>query len=159
MALTATFQIAPGQSLGSVEIRHGYEGSSQSFKAGELLVNSSGTLVVATADPTAETIVGLSVAPATGTTNADCLYIPIWPHTVLRGQIQNAAGDATLAIATHMYAEFGLNVTSNVWWIDTDETTHKDVLIINFVDAVGTLNGFVDFQIKPGATVFAQAVT
>src|SRR5512139_3942226 len=109
MALTQSFAIAPLQGLKSVPIMHGYEAASQSFKAGEPLVNSSGALAVATAEPTAETLVGLSVAPASGTTSADCLYIPILPHMIFEGQIQNAAGTATLVVATHMYAEFGID--------------------------------------------------
>jgi hypothetical protein len=160
MALTQSFAIAPLNGLVSVPIWHGYEGAgTQAWHEGEVLVASSGTLVVGTADPTAETIVGLSLEHAAGTTSADVAYIPALPNLIFEGCLQNAAGTATIALATHMYAEFGINVTSKVWWIDTDETTHKDVVIVGFKDAIGTLNGVVYFQFKPGATIFDQAVT
>ena len=159
MALTQGFAIAPLNGLVSVPIWHGYEAASQSFHEGELLINSSGALAVAGADPTAETLVGMALGHATGTTSADVAYIPLLPTLIFEGCLQNAAGTATIALATHMYAEFGINVTSNVWWIDTDETTHKDVVIVGFKDAIGTVNGVVYFQIKPGATIFDQAVT
>ena len=159
MALTRSFSIAPLMGLISVPIMHGYEAASQSYKAGEPLIASSGALAVAAADPTDDTLVGLALADATGTTSADVAYIPFLHGMVFEGQIQNAAATATIALATHMYAEFGLNVTSNVWWIDTDETTHKDVVIVGFKDAIGTLNGVVYFQFKPGVTIFHQATT
>jgi hypothetical protein len=159
MALTQSFAVAPLNGLVSVPVWHGYEASGQSFKAGEPLIMSTGALAVAGADPTAETLVGLSLAPATGTTSTDVAYIPLLFDMVFEGCLQNAAGTATIALATHMYAEFGINVTSNVWWIDTDETTHKDVVIVGFKDAIGTLNGVVYFMFKPGAGILDQAVT
>jgi hypothetical protein len=138
---------------------HGSEAASQSFKAGEPLIVSSGALAVASAEPTAETLVGLSLGNATGTTGADVAYIPFLPWMIFEGCLQNAAGTATIAIATHMYAEFGIDVTSNKWWVDTDDTDDKDVIIVGFKDAVGTLNGVVYFMFKPGATIYDQAVT
>jgi hypothetical protein len=126
-----------------------------------LLIASSGYAAVAAADPSAGTLIGLALNDGHNTTAGAYKvgFVPLLPGLIFEGQLQNAAGTATIAQATHMFAEFGINVTSNKWWVDTDETTHKDVIIVGFKDAIGTLNGVVYFMFKPLATVYATAIT
>lgn len=160
MALTQGFQLGPMAGYASSPLLNILEGASQTFHEGEVLVASSGYAVVGGADPTAGTIIGLATCHGSNTTaGTNIPVVPALPGLIFEGCIQNAAATATLAVATHMYAEFGLNVTSNVWWIDTDETSHKDVIIVGFKDAVGTLNGVVYFMFKPLATIYGTAVT
>ncbi len=160
MALTQSFALGAMAGFTSYPLIEVPEGASQTFKAGDLLVASSGLAVVGGADPTAGTIIGLATCDGHNTTAGTLIQvIPALPGLIFEGQIQNAAATATLVYATHMFAEFGINVTSNKWWIDTDETTHKDTIIVGFKDVVGTLNGAVYFMFKPLATIYATAVT
>lgn len=160
MALTQSFRLGAMAGFTSCPLIEAYEGTSQTFKDGDLLVASSGLAVVGGADPTAGTIIGLATCDGSNTTAGTPIQVvPALPGLIFEGQIQNGAANATLAIATHMFAEFGINVTSSKWWIDTDETTHKDVIIVGFKDPVGTLNGVVYFMFKPLATVYGTAVT
>ncbi|MFA5234442.1 MAG: hypothetical protein WC390_08600 [Sulfurimonas sp.] len=160
MALTQSFVLGPMAGFASYPLITVPEGASQTFKAGDLLVASSGLAVVGGADPTAGTIIGIATCDGSNTTAGTLIeVIPALPGLIFSGQIQNAAATATLVYATHMFAEFGINVTSNKWWIDTDETTHKDVIIVSFQDAVGTLNGIVNFMFKPLGTIYGTAIT
>ena len=159
MALTRSFQFSHMLGGGSTPLIQVAEGASQTFKEAEIIINTSGYAVVGAADATAGTIIGLSANAGHNTTAGlyDVGIIPAIPGIcVFEGQIQNAAGTATIAQATHMFVTFSINVTANKWWVDTDDTSHLLVTVIGFKDAVGTLNGVVYFVFSPLATAWGR---
>lgn len=159
MALTRGFEYARLLGLENPPIMTFLEASGQSFKAGELLIVSSGYVAVGSADPSAETIVGIALHDASGVQGTDVKVMCAMPGVIFEGQLQNGAGTATIAIATHMLAQFGVAVTSNKWWIDTDETSSVIVTIVGFKDAVGTLNGIVEFVFNPLGTIWGKNIS
>lgn len=154
MALTRSFQHAfnMGPPTPMIQVP---EGASQTFKEGEVIIASSGYGVVGAADPAVGTIIGVSCNAGNNTTAG--LYnigiVPALNSVVFEGQLQNGAGTAAIA-QTDLFLAYSINVTSNVWWIDKDDTTHKDTMIVGFKDAVGTVNGVVYFVFLPLMTVF-----
>ena len=160
MALTRGFQATRTMGLTMIPLITVLEGgSTQTFKKGAVLVASSGYAVVGAADPSAETIIGVAAQDASGTQGTEIKVVPALPWVIFEGQIQNAAADATLVIATHMLAQFSINLTTTKFWIDTDDNTHTIVTIIGFKDAVGTLNGVVEFVFNPLGTIFGSNIT
>lgn len=69
-------------------IWHGIEAATQTYKYGTPLINSSGSLATAATLPTLGTVVGISVAKASGTTGAD---VPFYP--ILNGSIWEITAD------------------------------------------------------------------
>lgn len=158
MSLTRGFDYARMLGYENPPIMNFPEGAGQSFKKGELVVASGGYIVVGAADPSAETIVGIALADASGTQGTQIPVMCALPGVIFEGQLQNAAADAAIA-ATDMLKQYGVNLTSNKWWIDTDETTSKIVTIVAFKDATTTVNGVVEFVFNPLGTVWGSNIT
>ena len=94
----------------------GIEVASQDFSAGALLINSSGSLVEASADPTAAR--GLAVRAASGVTGKVAEY---WP--IKAGRLYEASFQGTIAqsdINSNVGTVVGDN--TNYWVLDPDET-------------------------------------
>ena len=159
MALTRSIQPEYMIGMPSVPTETIKEGASQSFLKGEVLVISSGYAVVGTAgddNPVLGTILGIScMAGRNVSTYPDLQYIPALPGVVFSAQLQNAAATAAVA-QTNVGTVYGLNVTSNQWWVDTDDTTDERVRVIGYKDPIGTVNGVVYFVFLPNTTIFSS---
>lgn len=144
--------IQPDVGLGNWEnmIEHGLEGTSQTWKKGAPLVNSSGFLIEATTSTSAKSgIVGIALAAATGTSSTDTMYVPLSPDTMtFRGTIDgtlvatNAPGTGSLAQAS-MYAGGTLqkDAASGTWFLNSTAT--GDFIFVAAIDPIGTVNGLV----------------
>ena len=97
MAAQISLGILPVANLygpNNAPIWHGIEASSQTYKQGTPLINSSGSLATAATLPTLGTVVGISCAKATGVTGADIPFYPIlngsiWEITARRTVIDH----------------------------------------------------------------------
>jgi hypothetical protein len=155
MALQA-MTVARTLGMNTPPIMHGQEAASQSYVVGALLVNSSGKLAVATADPTLATVVGLALTAATGTTDTDVSYVPILPGVIFEANLDDGSGTLVSAV-THLNAQFGIAVTSGKFWIDQSDTTNIRVCVIGFRDAIGTVNARAYCIFLPGAAPYTKA--
>lgn len=153
MALTA-MQPAFTTGLASLPLLHGQEAASQSYVAGALLIDSSGKVAVAAADPSLGTILGVATVAATGTTDTDVPYVPALPGVVFEANLDDGSGTLVSAI-THLYGRFGLDVTSGKFWIDSTDTTNIRVCVVGFRDAIGTANARVYCVFLPNSTRFS----
>jgi len=146
---------------GSDYIRHGLEASSQSWKVGAPLVVSSGYLIQATTSTSAKSgIVGIALAPATGTQGSDVPYAPLIPGLVFSGTVDgtlvggNAPGTGSLSQA-NMYTGGTLqkDAASGLWFFNNTATGDFIFIAANPPDQpVGTVNGLVKVQ-------FLQAIS
>src|SRR5574343_46590 len=161
MALTRGFKPAYVMGLTVIPTETIAEGASQTFLKGEVLVASSGYAVVGTGaasddQPTLATILGVAAEPgrnaAAGLYNVT--YTPALPNVVFEGQLMFDAGTA-LAQA-HVGAVYGIDVTSNKWFVEGDETTDERVRVIGLKDAIGTVDGVVYFVFLPNTTIFSS---
>lgn len=129
---------APGQN--SVPVVTGLlEAASQSFKAGAPVINSSGKVAILGTDGIAS-IIGFATHDASGTTDTATSIIPVYGGPIeFEANLENSSsGDYALTQAD-LFASYGLVKTSGgLWYIDQAETTHKSVVIVGLVDAVGT---------------------
>src|SRR5690349_3225376 len=108
--------------LNTPPLFHGQEAASQSYLVGGLLVDSSGKVAVAAADPSLGTILGLATVAATGTTDTDVPFVPALPGVVFEANLDDGSGTLASAI-THLWGRFGIAVTSGKFWIDQSDTT------------------------------------
>jgi len=122
------------------------EAASQSFKAGAVLVMSSGLVAEGSADPTS--IVGIAAHDAVGTANSDVLVVPALPGVVFRGVLGGSTNPHTLAQSDvgKVYGIF--KAASGAWLVDADDSAVANVRvrIVSLVDAVGTSDGEVLFH-------------
>jgi hypothetical protein len=93
---------------------HGIEAASQSWKAGMPLINSSGSLAIAATLPTLGTVIGISIAAATGVTGADVPFTPIlngmlWEITLDVLSSTTVTGTGTVA-QTDFWNKFNLSL-------------------------------------------------
>ncbi len=105
------------------------EASGQSFKKGEVVYNNSG---IAVCSDDATSILGLVQEDAVGTG-----YATNYPPVVILGSGDlldigwtSSAGTETPVVGT----AYGLDVTSNVWKLDYDETSTKQFRVVKILD-------------------------
>jgi hypothetical protein len=103
-------------------LEHGLEGASQSYKIGELVIETAGLIVVSTADP-ASIVVGVALRDATGTTGADAPYIPLMEGVLFEASLMGAAAADYIMLAADRGTAYGVAVSANKWYIDSSETS------------------------------------
>lgn len=103
------------------------EASTQSFKAGELVYNNSG-IAVCSSDATS--ILGQAMEDA-ATSTSNYPVVAIWGS----GDLVNMKyTDTTGSAAPTVGTAYGLAVSSNVAYLDIDETTTKQFRVIKILD-------------------------
>jgi len=106
---------------GPYVVNHLPEAASQSFKAGDLVILTSGKVAIVTSD---QTVYGVALKDASGTTGADVPVLVIQPD-----QIFLAQADTTTA-ATHVGGKYGLNIgTAGSMSVDIGDTSTTTVRI------------------------------
>ncbi len=121
----------------------GPEDAGETFEKGAILVDNAGYLAEGGTDPT--DIVGVSEQAASGTQGTDIRFTPALPNQLFEAKLLGAAAaDHTLAV-TDRYAEYGVTKHADgYWYIDAGKTdADARFRILEFVDAVGTVNGRV----------------
>ena len=141
-------------------VEHGLEAASQTWKVGAPLVNSSGSLAEASTGTTgyAGLIIGFALAPATGTTGADVMFVPALQGLCLSGTVDgtlsgsNAPGTGSVA-QTAVWGGIGLqkDAASGLWFLCTTGTA--SFIIVGLIDPAATVNGRVRVQILRAQTL------
>lgn len=148
---------------GIPNVRHYPVKAGETFKEGEwVTLDSAGLLVAATAGAGALTLVGLSGAAAfqgrgyelanssliqqvTGRDSFLPVYLSVGNIFVCRGV--NGGTDPVTPADTNVDEQYGLALSSNVWYLDISNTTDKAVEIVKvdidnklfFVSVIGTV--------------------
>lgn len=135
--------------LGTVPMLYGYEGgSTQNWIAGAVLIRSSGYLIEASADPTAD-IVGIAAGPASGTQGTLVPFYPISQNIIWEATFEDQTNEDHALVIANMYTDYGLQTdTPGHWYIDENETTNTSVMIIAPRDWDDVVNAKVRARVK-----------
>ena len=130
------------------------EASGQSYKAGAVVIASSGKVATAV-NAQVTVILGLADKKAAGVVDSEVVLLPSIGLEFEATLEDQAVGDLPLAQA-HLFAQFGLRVTSGgLWYINFNDTSNKAATVIALVDPVGTVQGRVRAKFIDSVTVFA----
>ncbi len=144
--------------LTSIPYLDGLEASSQTFKQGAPLVNSSGFLAVATTPiDTGDAIVGFAARDGLNdTAHSVVLYVPALPQVVFEGVLSDSNTSSHTLAQADMYGKYALAVdaTSLAWYIDFFNTTNPCAFIFKNLDPIGTVDARVLFIVTLDATVY-----
>ena len=152
MALTA-FDTYRLEGITSMPTHFAPEGASKTHVKGALLVQTSGLLTEAGADPT--NVVGVAAHPGrNGSSGARSFYLPPDENVIFVGSIDTSASEGTgTVIATDMGAEYGVTKTAltgvnlGKWYVDKNKTGgDARVRVVEILDAVNTVHGRVGFK-------------
>lgn len=103
--------------------------ASQTILRGSLLVNSSGYVALAGADPTA--IVGFATEAVTSAGVAGVSFVGVGLLIPPALVVMNIGG-AVAAVITQFATAFGVEVVSTNWAVDTTDTTNTRLTIVDF---------------------------
>jgi hypothetical protein len=126
------------------------EAAGQSFKLGALVGIAAGVVSAGVSDPAAGTIVGLAAENATGVTGNQ---VGVWVADQNTEFIANVQDTGALA-AADVGALYGVVVDAakgNILRVDKSDTTNTRVVVTRLVDAVGDVNGRVEFRFLSAA--------
>lgn len=180
--LTTVNALQAHRVVGGYDIPHdssNQEAATQTYKAGAVLIFSSGTLTEAGANPTG--IVGIAEndgqnlaaagfypkeSPGVAGVGAQGPLVALaLPSVVFEGNLAGTtAGDPdqthTLAI-TDVGLKFGIakGTTSKLWYVNFSDTTNTRVVVVGLRDPVGTIGGRVYFMFEVFGTGTGTGVT
>ncbi len=161
MPLTA-FELNRMEGLTSHPESWGIEGASVTYVKGAVLIQTTGLLVEAGADPT--NIVGVaSHAGRNVTTSPKGFYIPPLEGVEFVGSLDTSAGEGTGTIAVaNIGGEYGITKTAltgvnlGKWYVDSNKTGgDARVRVTRLIDPVGTVQGRVGFKFLTAAKATA----
>lgn len=120
------------------------EGASQTFKAGHMVVLSSGKIVKGASDPTAATVVGVAAEDASGTTDRKIGVYVADENAEFKANVQDTGALALANVGT----AYGvvLDATNDIFRVDLSDTTNTRVRVTELIDEVGDVNGLVVFK-------------
>lgn len=144
----------PGRTSVPVRTSGGVEAASQSWKGGAPLIRSSGKLAIGTEDMTSG-VVGFACSNATGVTSAAVAYVPAVPGIEFEATLEDGtSGDHALA-QTDMFVAYGIAVTTaGLWYVDFAETSNVAVVVTEFVDPIGTVQGRIRCRLLDTVTIY-----
>lgn len=151
MALIANDFIKParmlnGSSFPTLEVT---KESATTWRQGAIIIATSGYAVEAADGPTANTILGVAAeAAVAGVTTAR--IFPATKDFVFKGRLGtgDAGGDYTSLVTDRYVRGYGVSLeaaTANVWYINQADTTDDAIMIIDFIDTIGTNLALVEF--------------
>jgi len=120
------------------------EAASQTFKAGDLVYRNGGYVTVCGANPSL--VLGVALEDAhndaqAGTHEIQVLIINGWTEFVM--QVYHSTSDNNKIEASDLGKKYGIAVINNLWYVNKTDTTNTRVIIHDFLDPVGTVNGRV----------------
>lgn len=157
MALTS-FDTWRMVGITSMPTSFGIEGSSKTHVKGAPLIETTGLLGEAGADPT--NIVGVAQhAGRNVTTSPKSFYIPLLDEVEFVGSLDTSASEGTGTVATaDRGAEYGITKTAltgvnlGKWYVDQNKTGGSArVRVVELIDPVGTVQGRCVFKFLTAA--------
>lgn len=120
--------------------------SATTWVTGAVIIGTSGLAVEATDGPTTGTIIGVAVDAAVDGETTKLVY-PALPNMIFQGRIcaGDAGGDYT-SLVTNRYVRYGISLdSSTAWYINSSDTSDLAVVVLKFIDAIGTNDALVEF--------------
>ena len=148
MALAARDYFKASRTLGkgTVPVMEVTKASATTWAKGAVIIGTSGLAVEAADGPTTGTILGVAAEAATDG-NTTALIYPAFNDVVFKGRIAtgDTGGDYT-SLITNRYVRYGISLdASTAWYINAADTSDLAVMVLEFVDAIGTNLAEVEF--------------
>lgn len=154
---------AYGPGNGAPAVQEYIHTSGADFDVGEVLVNSSGEVASAGADPGAGTVVGVALAgtnAAPGFSMANQPTVVTWRTrnvpvalangNIFRGKLVNNSSTVIAPIAADLNASYGITKHGRAWYVDKNKTAASARVVIVKID---TDNNNVWFRFIESFTV------
>lgn len=121
----------PGPGRHPKETLQGRAATSQAWEVGAILIRSSGELIEASADPTAD-IIGIAADTITSAaSNQTVIFWPIYPGDVWEATFEDQTNEDHALVEANMYADYASQVdTDGNWYIDENDTSATSVMIV-----------------------------
>lgn len=123
------------------------------IRVGDVVMASSGTVVVATADQTA-TILGVAASSATSGQ-----AVNIWaalPGVVFEATLEDQSNENHALTAANLWTKYAVQVDpagSTYHYVDENDSTNYSVVVVKFVSATTTVRGRVQVMFVQGALI------
>lgn len=161
MALTA-FDIWRLEGITSMPTHFATEGASKTHVKGALVIQTSGLLTEAGADPT--NVIGVAAhAGRNVAAGQRSFYLPPDEPVIFVGSLDTSASEGTGTVAAaDLGAEYGVTKTAltgvnlGKWYVDQNKTGGSArVRVVELIDAVGTVQGRCGFKFLTAAKAIA----
>lgn len=120
------------------------EAVTQVFKAGDLVYRVDGYVTICADDP--QQVLGLAMENAHSDVSAGLHYVDVLvftESTLIKMHVHHGTpANAVIEVADHGKL-YELAATTNIWHVLKSGVTSPSVRVQEFIDPVGTLNGFV----------------
>lgn len=113
------------------------------IRVGDVLIDSSGTAIKATADAT--TLI-LGVAASAATSGQTVRYYPALPGVIFEATLEDETNENHALAATDLFGRYAVQVDpggSLYHYIDENDSTNYSVTVVGFVDAATTVQARV----------------
>jgi hypothetical protein len=121
------------------------EAAGQSFKAGHVVtLDAAGRIIKGVTDPAAATVVGVASEKASGVLGTKIGVYVADENIEFQGRVQ----DTGVLALTNVGKQYSivLDGTNDIFRVDLSDTTNKNVIVTELIDAVGDVNGRVVFK-------------
>jgi hypothetical protein len=120
------------------------EGASQTFKAGELVMRTSGYLTICGADPALVLGIALEDANNNATDGEnDILVLVATANALLKMSVYHSNATYNVVEDTDLGTDYGVVCASNKWLVDKTDNSNKVVRVQQFLDPIGEEAGQV----------------
>ena len=145
--------------LHSTPTRRYGEAALATYERGAVLVNSGGYVAEGGANPT--NIIGVAMEDGENNATAGTKFTDValaLPHVMFEFSLDSAASLGRLTVAADRFSKFGITKHADgEWYIDIDKTgATARVIVMDFVDAVGTASGRVLAIFLATETIFGD---
>lgn len=128
---------------GVVPTMRGNEAASQSFVKGAVLINSSGKIATASADPT-DNIIGVAAEPASGVTDDPVTFYPALPGLVFEATLEDQSNEDHALVISNVFSPFALQVDDDgIWYVDENDGSNTGVFVVGVKDWDDVVNAKV----------------
>jgi hypothetical protein len=121
--------------------------SATTWHKGDVIIASGGYAVEGADGPTTGTILGVAIEDAVSG-NLTALICPALPNVVFTGRLATGDAGATYtSLVTDRYVKgYGISLdATGTWYINQADTTDDAVMIVEFLDAIGTAWALTEF--------------
>ena len=145
-----------GQAYHTTQVLEAEEGGTQTFKENEILILTSGRATVASADPAAGTLLGIAAQDGhNSTAGTDKVkYIPFYDGLLLEMTLYDGTADSYALVIGDYGKKYGIAVSANKWYIDTNDTTNTRVVIVKFISDKATKDARVLARVLRSADIY-----
>ena len=132
----------------------GIEDASEAWVEGGVLVAHANGDIEEAGNGAITAILGLALHDATGVTGDPVEFIPALPGLIFEATLDDQSSSPHTSVQGDLYGLYGIYQEAATGFFYIDVNTANSVVVIRFVDPVGTVQARVDCMFLPSATAF-----